>query len=73
MLTELSRKEQVSRLAQCPADWRLDLHAALERGDLGCIDGLLDKIRDDAALHRVLARLAFDCVQEAMLKLLDGA
>jgi len=69
----LSSSELVCRLAQCPPDWLAALRAALDCGDSNRVSRLVKQVRDqDAALHAALARWAYDCDHEAIIRALDG-
>ena len=70
----LNEGELVARLARCPATWRGELLAALDRGDSSRIGSLLDQRHDqDGQLHWALDQLAFDCNHEAIIALLGQA
>ncbi|MCC7279722.1 MAG: hypothetical protein IT487_15590, partial [Chromatiaceae bacterium] len=68
----LSPTALADRLAALPDDWRADLRAAVGLGDFGRIAAALEALRtQDAALHEVLARWAYDFDLEAFALLFD--
>jgi CheY-like chemotaxis protein len=70
----LTEQGLACHLAQCKAGWREGLRGALDCGDFNKVSILVGQIRDeDPALHAVLAKWAYACDHEAMIRVLEGA
>jgi CheY-like chemotaxis protein len=69
----LSDRGLASHLAECPAEWRDALRAALDSGDFNKVIALVGQLSEqDPALHARLAKWAYDCDHEAMIRIFEG-